>query len=145
MLSEGLPGTFSPDVEPVIVTTLLEHHSNELPWRYLPGVTHVRLEEVDAEGFIDLDKLEETLRAYNQEQRYGRKRVVLVAVSGASNVIGTCNDLAAISRIVHRYGARLHVDAAQLVAHRPVDMAREALIRWPFPRTSSMPPLAAAR
>ena len=50
-----------------------------------------------------------------------------MAVSGASNVIGTCNDLAAISRIVHRYGARLHVDAAQLVAHRPVDMARDGI------------------
>jgi selenocysteine lyase/cysteine desulfurase len=46
-----------------------------------------------------------------------------VAVSGASNVLGVFNDLAEISRIVHRYGARLLVDAAQLVAHRKVDMA----------------------
>ena len=46
-----------------------------------------------------------------------------MAVSGASNVLGTCNDLAEISRIVHRYGARLLVDAAQLVAHRKVEMA----------------------
>ena len=44
-------------------------------------------------------------------------------MSGASNVLGTCNDLAEISRIVHRYGARLLVDAAQLVAHRKVEMA----------------------
>ncbi len=46
-----------------------------------------------------------------------------MAVSGASNVLGVCNDLAEISRIVHRYGARLLVDAAQLVAHRKVEMA----------------------
>jgi selenocysteine lyase/cysteine desulfurase len=46
-----------------------------------------------------------------------------VALSGASNVLGVCNDLAEISRIVHQYGARLLVDAAQLVAHRKVEMA----------------------
>jgi selenocysteine lyase/cysteine desulfurase len=48
----------------------------------------------------------------------------LVTVSGASNVLGVFNDLAEISRIVHRYGARLLVDAAQLVAHRQVEMKR---------------------
>ncbi len=46
-----------------------------------------------------------------------------MAVSGASNVLGVFNDLAEISRIAHRYGARLLVDAAQLVAHRKVEMA----------------------
>ena len=45
-----------------------------------------------------------------------------MAVSGASNVLGVFNDLAEIGRIVHRYGARLLVDAAQLVAHRKVEM-----------------------
>jgi selenocysteine lyase/cysteine desulfurase len=45
-----------------------------------------------------------------------------VAVSGASNVLGVFNNLAEISRVVHRYGARLLVDAAQLVAHRKVEM-----------------------
>jgi selenocysteine lyase/cysteine desulfurase len=44
-------------------------------------------------------------------------------VSGASNVLGTCNDLAEISRIIHRYGARLLVDAAQLIAHRKIEVA----------------------
>jgi len=43
-------------------------------------------------------------------------------MSGASNVLGVFNDLAGISRIVHRYGARLLVDAAQLVAHRRIAM-----------------------
>jgi cysteine desulfurase / selenocysteine lyase len=45
-----------------------------------------------------------------------------VAVSGASNVLGVFNNLARISQITHRYGARLLVDAAQLVAHRKVEM-----------------------
>jgi len=46
----------------------------------------------------------------------------MVAVSGASNVLGVFNDLSEISRIVHRYGAELLVDAAQLVAHRRISM-----------------------
>lgn len=43
-------------------------------------------------------------------------------MSGASNVLGTFNDLGKISRIVHKYGARLLVDAAQMVAHRNVEI-----------------------
>ena len=78
---------------------------------------------MDDEGFLDLNELEALLRAYNQEGLHGNQRIKLVAVSGASNVLGTCNDLAEISRIVHRYGARLLVDAAQLVAHRKVEVA----------------------
>jgi len=45
-----------------------------------------------------------------------------VAVSGASNVLGVFNDLAELSRIVHQYDAHLLVDAAQLVAHRKINM-----------------------
>ena len=107
--------------ETVVVNTLLEHNSNELPWRVAPGVTLVRL-DVDGEGFVDLGELEALLRAYNEQGAHGRQRIKLVTVSGASNVLGTYNDLAEISRIVHRYGAHLLVDAAQLVAHRAVDM-----------------------
>jgi selenocysteine lyase/cysteine desulfurase len=102
-----------------VVNTLLEHNSNELPWRTLPGFSLVRL-PVDAEGFVDLSELETLLRAYNQQGQHGKKRIQLVAISGASNVLGVFNPLAEISRIVHRYGARLLVDAAQLVAHRQV-------------------------
>lgn len=88
-----------------------------------PGASLIRL-PVDAEGFVDMNELETLLRAYNQKGQYGRKRIKLVAVSGASNVLGTFNDLARISRIVHRYGARLLVDGAQLVAHRKVEMEK---------------------
>ena len=110
----------APDVEPVVLNTLLEHNSNELPWR-TNGLTLVRL-SVDREGFVDLAELEATLRAYNERAEHGRKRIRLVAVSGASNVLGSFNDLPAISEVVHRYGARLLVDAAQLVAHRRVEV-----------------------
>ena len=107
--------------EPVVLNTLLEHNSNDLPWRMLPGHSLVRL-SVDAEGFFDLKELDKLLSEYNLKGLFGNKRIRLVAVSGASNVLGVCNDLPEVSRIVHQYGARLLVDAAQLIAHRKVDM-----------------------
>ncbi len=116
-------------IESIVLNTYLEHNSNELPWRWIPHVSLIRL-SVDAEGFVDLNELETLLRAYNQEGRHrkvgtaGSARIKLVAVNGASNVLGVFNNLAEISRIVHQYGARLLVDAAQLVAHRKVEMEK---------------------
>ena len=121
LVAESLRNESEPGIEPVVLNTLLEHNSNELPWRMIPGFSLIRL-PVDAEGFVDLNELETLLCAYNQKGQHGKKRIKLVAVSGASNVLGVFNDLAEISRIVHRYGARLLVDAAQLVAHRKVEM-----------------------
>ena len=111
-----------PKIQPLVVNSLLDHHSNELPWRYLPGIGHLRL-EVGAEGLLDLERLETLLKTYNQEQQYTTQRIILVALCGASNVIGSVNELAPVSVLVHRYGARLLVDAAQLVAHRKIDLA----------------------
>lgn len=108
-------------IEPVIISTLLEHSSNDLPWRMLPGHSVIRL-SVDNEGMMDLDELERLLDTYNRQGAHGKKRIELVAISGASNVLGICNDIEEISRIVHRFGAHLLVDAAQLVAHRGVDL-----------------------
>jgi selenocysteine lyase/cysteine desulfurase len=122
LAAESLHREAEPGSKSVVLNTLLEHNSNELPWRMLPGFALIRL-PVDAEGFLDLGELETLLCGYNQESQHGVQRIKLVAVSGASNVLGACNDLAEISRIVHRYGARLLVDAAQLVAHRKVEMA----------------------
>ncbi len=107
--------------EPVIISTLLEHSSNDLPWRMIPNCSVVRL-SIDPNGFIYLSEMEKLLIDYNQKGLYGKKRIKLVAVSGASNVLGTCNNLEEISRIAHLHGARLLVDSAQLVAHRKVDM-----------------------
>ena len=122
LVAESLSHEPQEGFKPVVVNTILEHNSNELPWRTLRGFSHIRL-GVDADGFVDLNELEALLRAYNQQGQHGQQRIKLVTVSGASNVLGVFNDLAAISQIVHRYGARLLVDAAQLVAHRKVEVA----------------------
>jgi selenocysteine lyase/cysteine desulfurase/vancomycin permeability regulator SanA len=121
LVSESLCIKSEPDIESVILNTLLEHNSNELPWRMTPGLSLIRL-STDAEGFVDFNEMENLLCDYNQKEKYGKKRIKLVAVSGASNVLGVFNNLVDISRIAHQYGARLLVDAAQLVAHRKVEM-----------------------
>ncbi len=109
------------DIEPVILTTNLEHSSNDLPWRQVAGHNVIRL-GVDNMGFFDHYELESLLRSYNKDHLHGRKRIRLVSVSGASNVLGSCNDLEGIGSLAQTYGARLFVDAAQLTAHRKIDM-----------------------
>jgi selenocysteine lyase/cysteine desulfurase len=82
LVAESLSREFEKGVQPVVVNTILEHNSNELPWRLIPGGSLIRL-PVNAEGFIDLNELESLLRAYNQDGQHGQQRIKLVAVSGA--------------------------------------------------------------
>lgn len=109
------------DFQSVVLSTLLEHSSNDLPWRSIEGNKVIRL-GVDERGLVDLAELEAVLVDYNELASHGNKRIQLLSIAGASNVLGVCNDLDEISRIVHRYGAKLMVDAAQLVAHRRINM-----------------------
>lgn len=109
------------DANPVILSTLLEHSSNDLPWRGIKGSEVIRV-SVDKQGFVDLKELEGLLNEYNEQKVHGNKRIHLLSISGASNVLGVCNELKEISRMVHRYGAKLLVDAAQLVAHSKIDV-----------------------
>ncbi|MHB8634480.1 MAG: aminotransferase class V-fold PLP-dependent enzyme [Thermoplasmatota archaeon] len=92
------------------LTTLAEHHSNELPHRRRGRVVHA---DVDAEGRILLDSVRAALEA---------EPIRLVAVTGASNVTGQLPDLGRLARITHDASSRLLVDAAQLLAHRAIDM-----------------------
>lgn len=126
LAARSLANESTGEVEPVVLNTYLEHNSNELPWRALAKHTLIRL-TVDALGFIDLHEFEEVLQAYNQADRHGKQRIRLVAISAASNVLGTCNDIGEICGIAHRYGARVLVDAAQLVGHRRVNMERSGV------------------
>lgn len=96
----------------LVITTGMEHHSNDLPWRKHAQVIHIPIT-----GYGRLD-----LRALRQALHKHKGRVRLVAVSGASNITGICEPLHEIAAQVHDAGALLFVDAAQLVPHRPVNM-----------------------
>ncbi|UCG61404.1 MAG: aminotransferase class V-fold PLP-dependent enzyme [Candidatus Zixiibacteriota bacterium] len=96
----------------IVLTTLMEHHSNELPWRRVARVEHIELNE---DGTLSAEDFSDKLK------RFG-SRVKLVAITGASNVTGYINDLDLFARETHRAGAKILVDAAQLAPHRPIDM-----------------------
>jgi len=123
LAAESLNRESLQETGPVVINTLLEHTSNDLPWRIYPDISLIRM-NIDDEGFIDLNDLDELLSAYNEKGLHGKKRISLMAVSGASNVLGVFNNLEEISRIVHKYGARLLVDGAQLVAHRKLEIEK---------------------
>jgi cysteine desulfurase/selenocysteine lyase len=96
----------------VVVATLLEHHSNDLPWRRHARVMHVGM---TSDGHPDLRGLQEVL---SRE----RGKVKIVAVTGASNITGLCPPIHDIARWAHAAGAKIFVDAAQLAPHRPILM-----------------------
>ena len=95
-----------------VLTFAGEHHANLLPWRR-GDVRHLAIPASPADA---LDALEEHLRALGG-------RPALVAVTGASNVTGEVWPFEAIASLAHRHGARVALDAAQLAAHRPIDIA----------------------
>jgi len=100
------------DADAVILTTQLEHHSNDLPWRPRAHVVHVR---ALPDGRLDEDDFDRQLTRY-------AGRIALVAVSGASNVSGFIQPIHRLARKAHDAGALILVDAAQLAPHRQVDM-----------------------
>ncbi len=96
-----------------VVTTLLEHHSNLLPWIRLKK-EGVQLEALlpDDQGKLDLSDFE---KAIDDETK-------LVAVSQLSNAVGTLIPVKEISRICRDHGAALLVDGAQSVPHFSVNV-----------------------
>jgi selenocysteine lyase/cysteine desulfurase len=99
----------------VILTTLMEHHSNMLAWR--KRSTNVEYIDIDENGAPMISDLEAKLKAH-------RGHVRMVAVSGGSNVTGIVPDVHYIARLVHAEGAMFLVDAAQLAPHRPIQMGK---------------------
>ena len=113
LAAQSWGGTF---LEPgdELLLTLLEHHSNLVPWQMLArerGLT-LRFADVTDDGRLDLESFERQLTG----------RVRLVAITAASNVLGTVPPLEDIAARARELGARILVDAAQAVAHRPIDV-----------------------
>lgn len=97
-----------------ILSTEMEHHANLVPWQMVARRTGAVLDHVPIteEGRLDMTALDEKLSA----------DVKVVAVTGMSNVLGTMPDIRTISEKAHAIGARVVVDAAQLVPHSAVDV-----------------------
>jgi cysteine desulfurase/selenocysteine lyase len=98
--------------KPIILTSIMEHHSNELPWRKVGRVIHVGL---NPDGTVNQDDLYRKLDQH-------RGQVQLVAITAASNVTGYVNPVHEYAQKAHEAGAQIVVDAAQMGAHRPIDV-----------------------
>ena len=96
-----------------ILLTVMEHHSNLVPWQQLAQRTGARLEflEIDAEGRLVLDDLDRKLAG-----------IKLVALTQHSNMLGTINPVREIAARAHDAGALVLVDGAQSVPHMPVNV-----------------------
>ena len=95
-----------------VLTTRMEHHANDLPWRYTSNVIYV---DVDKEGKVNIGDIEDALINHKGDIKY-------VTITGASNVTGYVNPINDIARVAHKYGAKIIVDAAQLAPHREINM-----------------------
>ena len=90
----------------IILATRMEHHANDLPWRERCKVIYA---EVDDQGRIIYDDIEKLLKEND---------VKYVTVTAASNVTGYVTDVHRVAKMAHKYGAKIIVDGAQIVAHR---------------------------
>jgi selenocysteine lyase/cysteine desulfurase len=99
----------------VVVTTVVEHHANLLPWG---RVARRRYIECSVDGTFTVDDVCAALDAEGP-------RPALLAVTGASNVTGWLPPIDAIIEAAHHRGIRVAVDAAQLAPHRPLPVAAD--------------------
>lgn len=91
-----------------------EHSANDLPWRKAKQVMRI---PVTADGMLDVGELDQALR---RSSYAGGRR--LVAITGASNITGAITPINEVARVAHQHGALIVVDAAQLVAHREINL-----------------------
>ena len=97
-----------------IMLTVLEHHSNIVPWQLLAQRTGARLRclDIDDEGRLRLDELDDLLT----------DRTRMVCVTHVSNALGTINPIVEIVEAAHRVGALALVDGAQAAPHLSLDV-----------------------
>jgi cysteine desulfurase family protein (TIGR01976 family) len=113
-VSRTLSASWSPGDE--VVVSRLDHDANVRPWvraAEAVGATVRWIAFDPATGELTTDDVAEVLS----------ERTRLVAVTGASNLIGTRPPVAGIGRLVHDAGALLAVDGVHLTAHAPIDVA----------------------
>lgn len=97
-----------------ILISVMEHHSNIVPWQQLAKRQRAVLKYIDItpEGLLDMDSLRSQLTS----------KTKIVSLAHISNVLGVVNPIQEIAHLVHEAGAVLVVDGAQAVPHQKVDV-----------------------
>ncbi|WP_455125677.1 aminotransferase class V-fold PLP-dependent enzyme [Ruminococcus sp.] len=99
-----------------ILVSILEHHSNILPWQMVSRVTGAKLVflECEPDGTIPKEKMDEAFSEHTK----------LVAVTQVSNVLGCVNDIPELVKRARACGAVILMDAAQSAPHMPIDVQK---------------------
>ncbi len=97
-----------------VLVSIMEHHSNLLPWQMVCRRTGATLKfmECEPDGTLDLNKVASLITP----------KTKIVACTHVSNVLGRVNPIREIAELAHRVGAVMVVDAAQSTPHIPVDV-----------------------
>ena len=97
-----------------VLVSIMEHHSNLLPWQMVCRQTGAKLRFIECEpdGSVDLAKVEPLIN----------DRTKIVAINQVSNVLGRVNPVREIADMAHRHGAVIVVDGAQSTPHMPVNV-----------------------
>ena len=97
-----------------IVLSVMEHHSNIVPWQIVAEQTGavIRVVPIDDDGVLDMDALESLIGP----------RTRMVAITHVSNALGTVVPVEDVIRIAHRHGALVLLDGCQAVPHMAVDV-----------------------
>lgn len=100
----------------IVVLSILEHHSNIVPWLQLKEELGIVIAwiDIDSEGKVKMEELSSIL---------SRGSVKLLSITGQSNVLGVRTPIKEIITLAHRAGAVVCVDAAQLVGHHAIDVS----------------------
>ncbi|MCR4598970.1 MAG: SufS family cysteine desulfurase [Acetatifactor sp.] len=107
-------GTFLQEGDEIVIS-VLEHHSNLIPWQQLAKKKGLKLKwiEIDENGAITEEAFRKTLS----------EKTKLVSLTLISNVLGTLNDVKRFAQIAHEIGAVFVCDGAQGVPHIPVNVS----------------------
>jgi cysteine desulfurase / selenocysteine lyase len=101
------------EAEDHIVTTLLEHHSNLLPWLRLQKIgVNITVVNPDKEGKIDFSAIENAVT----------EKTKLIAITQVSNVFGSVQDVKGVTKIAHKNGIKVLIDGAQSAGHMAIDL-----------------------
>jgi len=100
--------------EDEVLVSLMEHHSNIVPWEIISEINGFKIKYIDVnkDGTLDYGSFESLLS----------KKTKLVCLSHVSNVTGIINDVKRVAKAAHEYGALMLVDGAQSVPHMPVNV-----------------------
>jgi len=99
----------------VVISTIMEHHANMVPWQQVCKKTGAKLElvKIDSEGRLDQNDFNEKLKL----------KPKLVAITQVSNTLGTINPVKEMTKLAHKAGAIVLIDGAQAVPHMKVDVS----------------------